>query len=280
MKKIILTFMLSLAAFVVAVAQSSLAGYPAGAWQSSTEGKSRMLDIYITRIVEPQVDFGNMKSCGTLSIVNSNSDDVYYEGLVNYVGRGIDANNKATNVFYFTVESKSGKVSQVGMVKSANTNRSLGGLLKMKFVSVTGELASYPVMKEWCYSFNTGNGRVDQTPDALDDKELLEYMRDGLDIGSHMYGFGNVRQYINAHSKLIPGRAVYAKSKTGKTVYIRQSPNTNSPIIAFLPVGTTLYVQDEHNGWCQVMLSPKRYGWVSLSVVNLTNTPSATTTIQ
>ena len=126
----------------------------------------------------------------------------------------------------------------------------------------------------------SGNGAAyDPTPYATTNKELLEALKEGIANGSRLEGFGNVRQFITAHTNLTSGKMKYAKCKGTSSINIRKSGEANAEKIAELKPGTTLLVFDEYDGWCQVRLNENQHGWVSLSVVTLTNTPSETTTV-
>lgn len=258
------------------MAQSSEAGYPVGTWQSDPDGNEAFVDITIERISNPDPNFGNKKSCGVLSIEGKTP----YEAMMTYVGRGLDKNGMCVDVFYFNVINKQSRTSCIGVQKFASTPEEYGNGVKIKIVSVTGDLANNPAMKQQLYAVGGGNGAAyDPTPFIMKDKELLDALQEGVGENWTMHGFGNARQYIAAHAKLTPGKPKYAKCKGAGSINIRKSGDANAEKIGELKPGTTLPVVDEYDGWCQVRMSDKQFGWVSLSVVALTNTPSATMTI-
>lgn len=261
------------------IAQSSEAGYPVGNWQNMSEGNPYEMDIYIERESSPNPEFGNKMSCGTIDISDSNDKSVV-NGILTYISRGIDKDGMCTNVFFFEVTPKQGKPFKIAFRKMLNDNKEQGNRTKIKIVRVTGDLANHPAFKNELYSVGAGNGSAfDPTPWVVDDKELLEALKEGLTSGSNLPGFGNVRQYINAHAKLIPGQPKYAKCKATSAINIRKNPEANADKIGELPPGTTLYVKDEYNGWCKVKMTEKQNGWVSLSVIALTNTPTDNMTV-
>lgn len=259
----------------LSLAQSSEAGYPVGTWQSNPEAKV-FVDITIERLVTPDPTFGNKLSCGSLSIDGTPS----CEAMLTYAGRGLDKDGMPMNTFFFNVITKNNKRSQIVVQKMAKAENEYGNYVKIKIIKVTGDLASNPALKQQLYSVGTGNGAAyDPTPWVLTDIELLDALKEGLTNGWRMNGFGNVRQYVNAHAKLTPGMPKYAKCKSTGSINIRKSGEANAEKIGELKSGTTLLVLDEYNGWVQVKMEERKFGWVSLSVVALTNTPSATTKV-
>lgn len=276
MKRTILTFMLSFVSVIALMAQSSLVCYPNGYWLGGQDDDDVIsAELYITRFNEEQIDFNNKMGCGTLSIYNNKTDKFLYEGMLTYVARGVGNDGYAVDGFFFDVTSKNGNKSRI-IVTKRNTTK--GNVVVIS--NVTGEISKFDILKEAFIMGPPGNGAAyDPSPEFTTNKELIEGLRDAPNISWNTKGFGNRQQYINAHAKLIDGKHVYAKCKSAGSVNIRKSPNATSEKIGELVAGTTLYVHDEYNGWCFVKLDTNRYGWVSLSVVNLTNTPSATTTI-
>lgn len=261
------------------MAQSSEAGYPVGNWQNMAEGNSYDLDILIERKTSPNPDYGNEMSCGTIDISDSKGKSVV-EGFLTYRSRSLDKDGMCTNTFYFNVQTKQGKTFIIGFKKMLNDNQEQGNRTKIKIVKVTGDFANHPAFKNELYSVGAGNGDAfDPTPWVVDEKELMEALKEGLTNGYKLQGFGNLRQYVNAHAKLVPGRPRYAKCKATSPINIRKKPEANADKIGELPPGTTLYVVDEYNGWVQVRMAEKKYGWVSLGVIALTNTPSNNTTV-
>lgn len=265
---------------VVCMAQSSEAGYPVGNWQNMAEGNLYDLDIWIDRISSLNSDYGNKMSCGTIEITDSKGKSVV-EGILTYGARSLDKEGMCTNTFYFNVLTKQGKNFMIGLKKMLNDNQEQGNRTKIRITKVTGDLANHPAFKNELYSVGAGNGAAfDPTPWVVDEKELMEALKEGLANGYKLQGFGNVRQYVNAHAKLVPGQPRYAKCKATSPINIRKKPEANADKIGELPPGTTLYVVDEYNGWVQVRMADKKYGWVSLSVIALTNTPSNNTTVE
>ena len=249
------------------MAQSSEAGYPVGTWQSAPEADV-FVDMTIDRVTAPNPDFGNKKICGTLSIDGNPS----YEASLTYSGRGIDNKDMPMDVFFFNVVSRQNKTSKIAIRKMLKEEGEFGNVVKIKIVQVTGDLANNTAMKQQLYSVGGGNGTAyDPTPYATTDKELLDALKEGIANGSRLEGFGNVRQFIAAHSKLATGKMKYAKCKGAGSVNIREKGEANAEKIGELKPGTTLPVVDEYDGWCQVRMSEKQFGWISLGVVTLTN---------
>ena len=250
------------------MAQSSEATYPVGTWQSDPEKADVFVDMTIERVTAPNPDFGNKKICGTLSI----NGDPSYEASLTYSGRGIDNKDRPMDVFFFNVVSKQNKTSKIAIRKMLKEGAEFGNVVKIKIVQVTGDLANNPALKQQLYSVGGGNGSAyDPTPYAITDKELLDALKEGIANGSKLEGFGNVRQFIAAHEKLASCKMKYAKCKGAGSVNIREKGEANAEKIGELRPGTTLPVVDEYDGWCQVRMSEKQFGWISLGVVTLTN---------
>lgn len=261
------------------LAASSISSYPSGLWVSDPDRVHDCNEMYITRYVEPQADVNNKMGCGMIELTDKNQNTVY-KGYLQYNGRFFDKSTGfGTDCYCFKSTSTTGQESYFVMSKGLKTDTTKGGYLQATIEVIKGDLADYPVVHDTLYSFNTGNGTIDPTPDAVDDKDLLELLQNGLDIGSHIYGFGDVKQFIKAHSGLEPGKPYYAVSKSGNAVNIRSDASTKASKLGELRAGTSLYVLDEHDGWCLVRLNKEKYGYISLSVVNLTNTPLAETTV-
>lgn len=278
MKKQLILGLMTLMSVCV-MAQSSEAGYPVGNWQNMSDNNPYEIDIYIERASSPNPEFGNKMSCGTIDISDSNEKSVV-NGILTYRSRSLDKDGMCTNTFNFNVQTKQGKTFMIGFKKMLNDNQEQGNRTKIKIMKVTGDFANHPAFKNELYSVGAGNGDAfDPTPWVVDEKELMEALKEGLVNGYKLQGFGNVRQYVNAHAKLVPGQPRYAKCKATSPINIRKKPEANSDKIGELPPGTTLYVVDEYNGWVQVRMAEKKYGWVSLSVIALTNTPSNNTTV-
>lgn len=275
MRKITLTLLLAVIC-TAGIAQSSEAGYPVGNWQSDPDANI-FVDMTINRESYPDPNFGNKLSCGTLTF-DGKPD---YEAMIKYIGRGVDNNGMPGKTFFFNVISKDNKTSKISILKMPKEENEYGNATKIKFVKVTGDLANNPALKQQLYSVGAGNGAAfDPTPWVVTDKELIDALKDGVANGLNITGFGNVRQYISAHDKLEPGKFKYAKCKGTGNINIRKEGDAKADKIAELKPGTTLLVNDEYNGWCKVKLKDNHYGWVSLSVVTLTNTPSAVTMVQ
>ena len=274
-------FILGMMAFISvnSLAQSSEAGYPVGNWQNCEENSPYCMDIWIDRESAPNPEYGNQMSCGTLDITDS-KDKPIIQGFLTYNSRSLDKDGMCTNTFYFNVQTKQGKVFLIGLKKMLNDNQEQGNRTKIKIMKVTGDFANHPAFKNELYSVGAGNGDAyDPTPWVIDEKELMETLKESLDNGYKLRGFGNVRQYMNAHAKLTPGLPRYAKCKAATSVNIRNKPQSDANKIGELSPGTTLYVVDEYNGWVQVRITEKKFGWISLSVIALTNTPSSKTTV-
>ena len=259
------------------MAQSSDAAYPIGAWQTDYE-KDIYADLYIERKTEPDVEFGGKPGCGQLTIYNSKTSKYIYKGLLTYAGKVQETNGSF--IYYFKVLSNQNKTSLIGVKKSPNDNPQKGNTMKAQIVKTTGELATNTTIKDVFYSVGNGNGHADPTPDVLTEKDLLETLEMALENGWKAEGFGNVRQFINAHAKLDPNKPKYVKCKSNSSVNIRQLPNAQATKVSELKPGSTLLVVDEYDGWCQVQLDEKQSGWISLSVVSLTNTPMTKATSQ
>lgn len=248
------------------MAQSSDAAYPVGAWQTDFE-KDFMVDLFIERTAKPDIDFGNKVGCGQLTIYNNGMDKELYKGMLTYAGK-TQAGNSAS-VYYFDVLSKQNKTSRIAIKKLLNDNPNKGNELKAQIVKATGDLANNTMIKNDFYS--VGGGVSDQTVGVMTEKELLETLEKALENGWKVEGFGNVRQFIYAHAKLDPSKRKYVKCKSTTSVNIRQQPNAQAIKIGELKPNTTLLVVDEYDGWCQVKLGEKQFGWISLTVVTLTN---------
>lgn len=250
------------------MAQSSEAGYPVGTWQSNPDGNEAFVDVTIDRVSNPDPNFGNKKSCGVLSI----DGQTPYDAMMTYAGRALDKNGMGVDIFYFNVINKQNKTSRIGIKKLASTPNEFGNGVKINIVNVTGDLANNPAMKQQLYAVGGGNGAAyDPTPFILTDKELLNALQEGVGESWTTRGFGNARQYIAAHAKLTPGKPKYAKCKGTGSINIRESGDAKAEKIGELKPGTTLPVVDEYDGWCQVRLSEKQFGWISQSVLTLTN---------
>ena len=259
---------------VTGMAQSSEAGYPVGNWQNCEEDGRYCVDICIDR----EMDKEYMTYCGTITIDDQQTNKHVCEGSLIYIGRDVDNNGMSTDVYNFEIVNGENKRGSIGIRKMLNNKPDQGNRTKVQIVSVTGDFANHPAFKLEVYSVGAGNGAAfDPTPWVVNDKELMEALKEGVANGYSLKGFGNVRQYINAHAKLIPGQPKYAKCKAANAINIRLTPDARSQKLGELPPGTTLYVADEFNGWCKVHMFGKQYGWVSLNVINLTNTPSNNT---
>lgn len=254
-------------ASVVCMAQSSEAGYPVGTWQSNPEADI-FVDLTIERAINPDPNFGNKKTCGVLSIDGSPS----YDAALTYSGRALDKNGLPADIFFFDVVSKQSKTSRIGIQKMLKEEGEYGNIVKIKIVSVTGDLANNNALKQQLFSVGGGNGGAyDPTVYAITDKDLLAALKEGISNGSNLQGFGNVRQYIASHDKLTPGKPRFVKCKSASAVNIRESSDAKASKVGELKPGTTLPIVDEYNGWCQVRMSEKQFGWISQIVVAITN---------
>lgn len=248
-------------------AQSSDAAYPMGEWQTSTMNENitpkYFVSLSVDRETVPDENFDNRPGCGMIRIYNYKTDEELFRGQLTYAGKEV-RNSIGTGTYYFNVTTAQGKTCTIS-VNASRTPMIIG----------TGELKDHPAFDE----------EITLVPGALigtggevygmwceSEKQLLDDLRNALtDRRSHTVGFGNLRQYINAHAKLDPSKPKYAKPKAQTAVVIRKTANKNAASLGQLKPGYTLLVVDEFNGWCQVQIGQNAFGWVPLQSVTLTN---------
>ncbi|MBR1394178.1 MAG: SH3 domain-containing protein [Prevotella sp.] len=276
MKKQLFPVLFSALMPLTAVAQSSDAGYPEGTWinELPAEEPERPFSVEITvnRVTEVDKEHNNVMSCGFVEVGDNKSDKIYLSGHLNYAGKGL-SNGVSNGVYYFTVTPSDGQKCQLGLKKTTDG--------KVLMVSLTGPLSSHAFLKESLFLQPMNGSWVPATIEPCTEKELLDNLADALNdydkerIAYRTRGYGNVRQYVNAHKNLDPTKAKYAKPKGAGAVNIRADRSTTADKVGELTPGETLLVTDEYDGWCQVWIADKKFGWVSLSVVTLTNSKGA-----
>ena len=268
-------------------AQSCDAAYPLGWWinqlpgdedegEDEASGSPFYVEIHINRVTELDNEIG-VVCCGTIGVVGENDKDIIGGPLL-YAGKGLNSDGTSNGVYNFDIIGKGTKNERIGLRQRDD---------KLEFVSYTGPEANSPFMKEKMFMGPASGSWLPVGYGWDDEKGLLECLRDALndydkDRTAHRTrGFGNVRQYIAAHANLNPALPKYAKPKGAGAINIRDKASTTAEKVAELKPGETLLVIDEYDGWCQVKLGEDKTGWVSLSVVTLTNTkgrtPAATT---
>ena len=248
-------------------AQSCDARYPMGIWQTSMQGETTP-KLFVNLQVWRDKD-----NCGDLTISEYETDKELFVGTLTYAGKEMK-DDMPTGTYYFNVKTEQGKTCSI----SVNGSRD-------PVIIGTGELKDHPAFKADIVHIpgllgGTGGEQFGQY--CKSEKELLDELRYYLnDRRVPVEGFGNVRQYVNAHANLNPALPKYAKPKGAGAINIRAKASTTAEKVAELKPGETLLVIDEFDGWCQVKLGEDKTGWVSLSVITLTNTkgrtPAATT---
>lgn len=250
------------------MAQSTDFLYPYGRWQSMPESGG-YVELFILRDRNAYHNF-NTTGIGSLSITDKNYN-IIYESILRYDGKEIKG---GTYIYYFQVRSEQGRSSRIGTQKVVDEEG-----LSVKIVEITGELTNRVELKEklgWVEAFNGVN--YDPTSEAASDQELLNMLRNGIKEGLNIRGFGNLQQYVNAHTGLDMSKPIYAKPKGAGNIYIFKEDDLQSAKIGVLKPGNALRVVNEYNGWCEVENYDKARGFVSLSAVTLTNvTESAST---
>lgn len=273
MEKLKSLLVLSVALFIMgtkAQAQSTDARYPMGVWQSIEDGEVSTHKYFVNMMVfrENTSDegFNGRKGCGSISITENNSDKEIFSGLLVYAGKEMK-NDVPTGTYWFTVISEQGKTSTIAVNAS-----------QTPMVTATGELKDHPALKYELRLIPDALGGTGGGPVAMyteSEKDLLDDLRDAIrDRRFTAEGFGNLQQYVNAHAKLVPNKPKYLKPKGTGSINIRSGRSTTAAKVGELKPGQTLLVIDEFDGWCQVKMDENTSGWVSLSVVTLTNTPS------
>ncbi len=269
MKKHIITIVLLALSGLTAHAQSCDARYPMGVWQTHLDENEAIPKLFVNVTF-----FRKSGCCGEITITDYKTDEEEFSGDLYYAGKEIK-NGMPTGTYYFDVKTEVGKTSRI----SVNASRE-------PMIIGTGELKDHPAFKHhisWIPGALGGTGGELFAQYCESEKELLEQLRLYLkDRRIPVDGFGNIQQYINTHAKLDPNKPKFAKPKGASAINIRNGRSTTAAKVGELKSGQMLLVLDEFDGWCQVAISDKESGWVSLSVVTLTNTyvaPSSTTTI-
>jgi len=258
-------------------AQSTDAAYPENIWMNDYPGivEDRPYSIYIEvkRVIEPNSENNGRKDCGSIEVTDNKTEKDIISGFLTYAGKGMK-DNMGDGVYYFDIATDKGTTSKVGLKRVGEGN--------MAIVSLTGLPADHPLFKEKCFTEPGRTGSyIPVGAYAETEKDMLDCLRSALNdydkerIAERTRGYGDVKQYINAHAKLDPTKPKYLKSKSGGAVNIRESRSTSAAKIGEVKAGQTLLVIDEYDGWCQVDMGNGQKGWVSLSVVTLTNTPAA-----
>lgn len=262
---------------IAASAQSSDAAYPMGEWQTYVDMESDIspklfVCLSVVRKTVPDEDFNNRAGCGSIRILDYKTDKELFRGQLTYAGKELKG-NMGTGSYIFNVRSDKGTTCTI------NVNGS-----RTPMITGTGELKDHPAFNEEmtiCPGLMMGTGGEVHGMYCESEKELLDDLRNALtDRRIPTVGFGNLRQYINAHAKLDPSKVKYAKPKANVAVDVRKTRNKNAASLGKLKVGQTLPVVDEYDGWCQVRISEREFGWVPLSAVTLTNTQGTAAVIK
>ena len=261
MKRTVITLCMLALVGTAVKAQSCDARYPMGEWQTRTDEKDPKYFVSLSVYREKG-------ECGSLSIDDYKTEEGLFSGDLTYAGKEMK-DNMPTGTYYFNVKTESGKPCTI----SVNGSRK-------PVIIATGELKDHPAFKEdiiHCPGLLMGTGGYTHAQYMESEKALLNDLRDAVkDRRVPTEGFGNLQQYINAHANLDFTKPKYLKPKGAGAINIRKEANATAAKIGELKPGQTLLVIDEFDGWCQVQLDEQTKGWVSLSVVTLTNTPSAT----
>jgi len=264
--RIILLAVLAIASINVK-AQSSDAAYPMGSWQTNTDDEKTANKYFIYMNIFRYTDENG--SCGLLEISDINdTDKKFYYGDLYYSHKMLDDNNMGNGTYVFKVKSDEGKESTIWV-----------NAQKYPMVTANGELKNHPAFNQRLQLCDGGLTLIGEDAWGVyrsSEKELLDALRLSLkDPRADVEGFGNLRQFINAHAKLDPNKPKYAKPKGTGSINIREKANATAAKIGELKAGETALVTDEFNGWCLIKTNEKQTGWVSLSVVTLTNTPGS-----
>lgn len=274
MKQLLLLILALLLLPIAASSQSSDAAYPMGEWQTYAEGVTPkyFVSLSIIRKTVPDEDFNNRPGCGSIIIFDYKTDKELFRGQLTYAGKELK-DNMGTGSYIFNVRSDKGTTCTI------NVNGS-----RTPMITGTGELKGHPAFNEMmtlCPGLMMGTGGEVHGMYCESEKELLDDLHNALtDRRIPTVGFGNLRQYINAHAKLNPTKVKYAKPKAKVAVDVRKTRNINTASLGKLKVGQTLPVVDEYDGWCQVRISEREFGWVPLSAVTLTNTQGTAAVIK
>lgn len=253
-------------------AQSCDAAYPFSGWVNELPGTGDApywVEVDVNRETAPNNDFSGRKGCGSISVTDSKTEKELYLGQLNYAGKGFNSDGSSNGTYYFDVRTMDGKTAKLGMKKTEDG---------LAVTLMSGQIPGSSEFHNKVLNQIPPNGTW--TPvgaEAMTEKELLDDLRDALtdydkERSVHRTkGFGNVKQYIAAHANLDPSKPKYAKPKGAGAVNIRATASTTASKVYDLKPGETLLVTDEFDGWCQVRLGQDKTGWVSLSVVTLTN---------
>lgn len=279
MKRHLLFFSLFALCPFVGSAQSSDAAYPEGSWISELPAeeyeKPYFIEVDVKRVTERDEDHDGIVDCGYIIVSDNKTDKTILEGPLTYAGKGLE-NGMGNGVYFFSVKAKSGQTLQLGVRKTAD--------LDLKFVSLTGKLSSHPFLKDVLRLAPLNGSWTPATIEPCTEKELLDNLKAALDdddkdrVAYRTRGYGDVRQYIKAHQGLNPNLPKYAKPKGPRAISLRAARSTSAAIVGELPAGQSMLVADEYDGWCQVWSSEKKYGWVNLSAVTLSNNKGVTAT--
>ena len=238
-------------------AQSTDALYPMGEWQTVVPEEGKAPKYFVGLSINREKG-----ECGVLSISEYETDKTLFLGSLTYAGKEMK-NDMPTGTYYFNAKTDQGKVCTI----SVNGDRK-------PLIIGTGELKDHPAFWDEISFFPISGGTMGEVfaQCCNSEKELLDDLRMSLkDRRIPVVGFGNVQQYINAHAKLDASKPKYLKPRGTGAINIRANASTTSAKVGELRSGQTLLVIDEYDGWCQVRLNDKEYGWVSLGVVTLTN---------
>mgnify|MGYP002624580502 CR=1 FL=1 len=251
MKKIYLLTAVLAVSGLKALAQSTDARYPMGAWQTPLDGDGPSPALFVDLYVGRECENGE---CGSLTISETETDKVLFDGSLTYAGKEMK-DDMPTGTYYFKVTTSQGDTCSI----------SVNGSRKPLIIG-TGALKDHPALKSdivLCPGLLAGSGGGPVAMYQESEKSLLDDLR--LAMRDHRMtaeGFGNLQQYVNAHATLDPSKPKYAKPKGTGAINIRREASTTAAKIAELKPGQTLLVTDELNGWCQVRLDGDAQGWV------------------
>lgn len=257
-------------------AQSSDAAYPLHLWVNEIAGNNERpiyVEISVERVTEADENFSGRKGCGSISVTDNKTEKTVFEGQLNYAGKDLNDEGVGTGIYYFDIRTKNGKTGKIGLRKLSN--------MDLEITSVTGDISSQPFVKEKFFLAPINGTWIPVGVQSYSESNLLDDLRLALEdydqdrIEFRTKGFGNVKQFISAHTKLDSSMPIYAKPKGNGAINIRANGNTTAAKVGELKPGETLLVTDEYDGWCQVRLADDKSGYVSLSVVTLTNTAGA-----
>ena len=280
MKKVLCLALLAVASMSTR-AQSCDGAYPEGyfdsEWPEYEGTKPYAVDLQVLRVVdvintdnEPALN--GKRGCGYISVTNNKTNRTEIAAVLTYAGKGLEG-DMGNGVYYFNLQATDGKSSKMGLKLTE---------LGVKIMSLTSPFASHPIVGMEVSQMPPNGSWTPVGVEARTDADILDALRGALDdydkdrVQYRTRGFGNAQQFISAHRNLDSTKPKYLKSKGTGAINIRKDPSTTAAKVGELPAGQTLLVVDEYDGWCQVKIDNQQFGWVSLSVVTLTNTPSAT----